>query len=148
MMRWLLIVMLLGLMGCAGAVKTAGDVPRYDVVVIGSGLAGLTESFARFALKGLGTPAPIAPTKHLVVSGLYRYVRNPMYLAVATVIVGQALVLGQSVLLWYTAIFVLATAAFVYFYEQPTLRRQFGDEYRRYCESVPAWLPRVTPYRP
>ena len=86
--------------------------------------------------------------KVIAVNGPYGFVRNPMYLAVAAVIVGQALVLGQPVLLWYAVFFVLGTAAFVYFYEQPALLRQFGDEYRRYCESVPAWLPRVTPYRP
>lgn len=118
------------------------------VVLIALGLPVLLAAIYRFASDGLGTPLPAAPTQSLVVTGPHRYVRNPMYLAVATVIVGQALVLGQSVLLWYAVIFVVATAAFVYFYEQPTLRRQFGDEYSRYCESVPAWLPRVTPYRP
>ncbi|MCX8559370.1 isoprenylcysteine carboxylmethyltransferase family protein [Mycolicibacterium mucogenicum] len=118
------------------------------VVLIVLGLPVLLAAIYKFASDGLGTPLPGAPTQTLVVTGPHRYVRNPMYLAVAAVIVGQALVLGQPVLLWYAAFFVLATAAFVYFYEQPALLRQFGDEYRRYFASVPAWLPRATPYRP
>jgi protein-S-isoprenylcysteine O-methyltransferase Ste14 len=117
------------------------------VALIALGLPVLLAAIYKFASDGLGTPLPAAPTQSLVVTGPHRYVRNPMYIAVATVIVGQALVLGQPVLLWYAALFVVATTAFVYFYEQPALSRQFGDEYRRYCASVPAWLPRVTPYR-
>jgi protein-S-isoprenylcysteine O-methyltransferase Ste14 len=78
------------------------------------------------------------------VGGLYRYVRNPMYLAVAAIIVGQALVLGQLVLLPYGAAFVLAVTAFVHWYEEPTLRRRFGEEYERYTRAVPRWLPRRT----
>lgn len=117
-------------------------------LLIALGLPVLLTAIYRFASDGLGTPLPAAPTQRLVVTGPHRFVRNPMYLAVATVIVGQALVLGRPVLLWYAALFVLVTAAFVYCYEQPTLRKQFGDDYRRYCASVPAWLPRVTPYQP
>jgi len=71
-----------------------------------------------------------------------------MYIAVASMIVGQALLLGQVILLWYAAFFVLVTATFVYVYEQPTLMSQFGDDYARYRESVRAWIPRLTPYRP
>lgn len=118
------------------------------VVLIALGLPVLLIAIYKFASDGLGTPLPAAPTRCLVVTGPHRFVRNPMYLAVATVIVGQALVLGQAVLLWYAVLFMLMTAAFVFFYEQPTLQTQFGEDYRRCCESVPAWLPRVTPYRP
>src|SRR5215211_6195574 len=89
----------------------------------------LVHSFVRFVVEGLGTPAPMAPTEHLVVGGLYRYVRNPMYLAVAATIFGQALALGQPVLLAYGAAFVAAVAAFVQWYEEPTLTRTFGEEY-------------------
>lgn len=117
-------------------------------ILIALGLPVLLMAIYKFASDGLGTPLPAAPTQRLVVTGPNRYVRNPMYLAVATVIVGQALVLGQTVLLWYLVLFMLMTAAFVYFYEQPTLRTQFGEEYARYCRAVPAWLPRVTPFRP
>ena len=92
--------------------------------------------------EGIGTPAPVAPTRHLVVGGLYRWVRTPMYLAVLAVIVGQALVLGQPVLLPYAAAVGVAVAAFVRGYEEPALRDQFGAEYDAYRRSVPGWWPR------
>jgi len=114
------------------------------VALVAGGVVVLLQSFRRFVVEGLGTPAPVAPTASLVVGGLYRYVRNPMYLAVAAIIVGQALVLGQLVLLPYGAAFVLAVTAFVHWYEEPTLRRRFGEEYERYARAVPRWLPRRT----
>jgi protein-S-isoprenylcysteine O-methyltransferase Ste14 len=107
----------------------------------------LVSAFARFAREGLGTPAPIAPTEHLVVGGLYRYVRNPMYLAVVGAIVGQALLLGQPGLLVYAALVAAAVTTFVYGYEQPTLAEQFGAEYDAYRRAVPAWLPRLHPWK-
>jgi protein-S-isoprenylcysteine O-methyltransferase Ste14 len=113
------------------------------VVLIAVGAVVLLHAFARFVLEGLGTPAPVAPTEHLVVGGLYRYVRNPMYLAVAAVIVGQALALGQLILLPYAAAFGIAVAAFVHWYEEPRLRRQFGEEYEAYRRAVPGWWPRL-----
>ena len=115
-------------------------------VLVVAGLVVLLEAFARFVREGLGTPAPVAPTEHLVVGGLYRYVRNPMYLAVASMIVGQALLLGQLVLLPYAALFGLAVWAFVRWYEEPTLLRQFGAEYEEYLGAVPGWWPRRTPW--
>jgi protein-S-isoprenylcysteine O-methyltransferase Ste14 len=113
------------------------------VLLIAAGAAVLLEAFLRFALQGLGTPAPVAPTEHLVVGGLYRYVRNPMYLAVAATIVGQALLLGQPVLLAYAALFLAVVWAFVHWYEEPTLSRQFGLEYDDYRRTVPGWWPRL-----
>ena len=104
------------------------------------------ECFLRFALRGLGTPAPIAPTQHLVVSGLYRYVRNPMYIAVVSAIGGQAFWLGSTDLLVYGAIVWTFFFAFVSIYEEPTLKRQFGAEYDMYKRHVPGWLPRITPW--
>lgn len=115
-------------------------------LLIVAGAAVLLEAFLRFALEGLGTPAPVAPTDHLVVGGLYRHVRNPMYLAVAATIVGQALLFGQSVLLAYTAVFLAVVWAFVHWYEEPTLRRQFGPEYEEYRRAVPGWRPRLRGY--
>jgi protein-S-isoprenylcysteine O-methyltransferase Ste14 len=115
-------------------------------VLIVAGLVVLLEAFARFVREGLGTPAPVAPTEHLVVGGLYRYVRNPMYLAVASLIVGQALLLGQPVLLPYAALFGVAVWSFVRWYEEPTLLRRFGDEYDEYRRAVPGWWPRRTPW--
>jgi protein-S-isoprenylcysteine O-methyltransferase Ste14 len=111
-------------------------------VLAAAGLAVLLDSFARFALRGLGTPAPVLPTRHLVVSGLYRFVRNPMYLAVVSLIAGQGLLLGDARLLGYAVLVWLACHAFVIAYEEPTLRRTFGSEYEAFCASVPRWIPR------
>lgn len=110
------------------------------------GTVPIVESFGRFAVVGLGTPAPIAPPKHLVVTGFYRYVRNPMYVGVIAVILGNALVLGDARIFLYAAIFVLAAAVYVRLYEEPTLRRLFGLEYREFCAHVPRWIPRFTPW--
>ena len=114
---------------------------------LGAGLVVLLDAFARFVREGLGTPAPVAPTDELVVGGPYRYVRNPMYLAVGAMIIGQSLLLGQLILLPYAALFGLAVWAFVRWYEEPTLSRQFGTEYDSYRRAVPAWWPRRTPWR-
>jgi protein-S-isoprenylcysteine O-methyltransferase Ste14 len=111
-------------------------------VLVLAGASVLVEAFARFVFEGLGTPAPVAPTKHLVVGGLYRWVRNPMYLAVLATIVGQALLLGQLGLFVYAGLVAIAVVSFVYGYEQPALRAQFGDEYERYLREVPGWWPR------
>ena len=116
--------------------------------LIAAGLVVLVHAFVRFVVEGLGTPAPVAPTEHLVVGGLYRYVRNPMYVAVAGTIVGQALVLGRPALLLYAAAFVAVTAAFARWYEEPTLRERFGAEYEAYRRAVPGWWPRRRPWRP
>ena len=95
-------------------------------LVILAGVAVLLDAFVRFA-RADGTPAPPAPTAHLVVAGPYRYVRNPMYVAVLAIILGQALL-------------------FVLTYEEPTLTETYGDEYREYRKHVRGWIPRVTPY--
>src|SRR5271167_4794141 len=112
------------------------------VLLIAAGLPVLLDSFARFALKGLGTPAPVFPTRHLVVSGLYRYVRNPMYLAVAAVIVGQGLLFGDVRVLEYGLFVCLGFHMFVLLYEEPALRRTFGAEYEKFCANVGRWIPR------
>ena len=117
-------------------------------VLIAAGLAVLTGAFARFVLEGVGTPAPVAPTSQLVVGGLYRHVRNPMYVAVAATIAGQALVLGRPLLLAYAALFLAVTAAFVRLYEEPALTRQYGEEYEDYRRAVPGWWPRLRAWRP
>jgi protein-S-isoprenylcysteine O-methyltransferase Ste14 len=116
------------------------------LILIAAGVVVLLQAFVRFVVEGLGTPAPVAPTERLVVGGLYRYVRNPMYLAVAAIIVGQALALGQPILLLYAGAFAGAVAAFVHWYEEPTLRRRFGDQYEAYRRAVPAWWPRRDPW--
>ena len=114
-------------------------------LVLVGGVAVLVAAFARFVVEGAGTPAPVAPTERLVVGGLYRYVRNPMYLAVAATIVGQALVLGQLTLLLYAGVFLAVVAAFVRGYEEPTLTRTYGEQYERYRRTVPGWWPRRPP---
>jgi protein-S-isoprenylcysteine O-methyltransferase Ste14 len=116
------------------------------VILLVAGVLVLLEAFWRFVSEGLGTPAPVAPTERLVVGGLYRYVRNPMYLAVGATIVGQALLLGQPILLLYVLAFAGAVWAFVHWYEEPTLRRQFGEPYEAYRRAVPAWWPRRRPW--
>ena len=115
-------------------------------VLIGLGVAALLHAFARFVVEGLGTPAPVAPTERLVVGGLYRYVRNPMYLAVGAIVVGQALLLGRAVLLAYGALFAVLVEAFVRWYEEPTLARRFGARYEAYRQAVPRWWPRTRPW--
>jgi protein-S-isoprenylcysteine O-methyltransferase Ste14 len=117
-------------------------------LLVVAGAAVLVHAFARFVIEGLGTPAPLAPTEHLVVGGLYRYVRNVMYIAVTTTIVGQALLLGSRALLVYAAIMWAFMAAFARFYEEPTLAGRYGAQYEEYRRAVPAWWPRLSGRRP
>ena len=112
-----------------------------------AGVSGLVDSFGRFALQGLGTPAPIAPTQHLVVTGLYRYVRNPIYVAVAAVIFGQAVLFGDWRLFAYGAVVWLVFHLFVVGYEEPTLKESFGADYEAFRINVPRWIPRLTAWR-
>ncbi len=116
-------------------------------LIMFAGIGGVLATFARFALEGRGTPAPIAPTEKLVIGGLYRRVRNPMYSSVLAAIVGQALVFGQPILLGYAAIFFGAVATFARLYEEPALRERFGERYEEYRREVPAWVPRVRPWK-
>jgi protein-S-isoprenylcysteine O-methyltransferase Ste14 len=112
-----------------------------------AGIAVLLAAFTRFVLEGRGTPAPVAPTERLVIGGLYRFVRNPMYLAVGSTILGQALLLLRPILLGYAAVFFGAVAAFVHWYEEPTLARTYGAQYEAYRRAVPGWWPRRTPWQ-
>ena len=98
--------------------------------------------FWDFLVKGKGTPAPIDPPKELVVSGLYRYVRNPMYVGILLVILGHFLWFGFWNLLIYAAVVFAAFSAFVIFYEEPTLKRNFGAAYEDYLKEVPRWIPK------
>ena len=134
---------------------TGWDRPDTDLGVIdvagatllALGLLAVVACFVRFVTEGRGTPAPLAPTEQLVVGGLYRFVRNPMYVAVASVIAGQALLFRSAgVAVWLVA-FLVAVVAFVKGYEEPRLAEQFGESYERYRRAVPGWWPRLTPYR-
>ena len=120
-----------------------GPIRVFGALLIAVATPVLISAFVRFVVEGVGTPAPIAPTQHLVVGGLYRYVRNPMYLAVVSAIVGQALLLGQLRLLIYAAIVGLAMWAFATFVEEPHLLERFGAEYDAYRRAVPGWWPRL-----
>jgi protein-S-isoprenylcysteine O-methyltransferase Ste14 len=111
------------------------------------GLLPLLSSFARFAWAGLGTPAPIAPPTNLVVTGFYRRARNPIYVALLIVLLGQALLFGDERVAAWGVLFWLFTFAVVVLFEEPALRHQFGEEYRTYCTNVPRWVPRVIPYK-
>lgn len=115
------------------------------LLVLGGVLAAI-ECFARFVLEGRGTPLPAAAPEHLVVGGLYRYVRNPMYASLLAAILGQALLLGQLVLLVYAVVVWIAPAAFVHWHEEPVLACRFGAEYEAYRRAVPAWWPRLRPW--
>jgi len=117
------------------------------VLLIAIALPILLDSFVRFALQGLGTPAPIFPTRHLVISGLYRHVRNPMYVAVVSLILGQGLLFGSVRVLEYGIVSWVAFHLFVLIYEEPSLRSSYGHEYQEFCDHVPRWIPRLRPWR-
>jgi protein-S-isoprenylcysteine O-methyltransferase Ste14 len=119
------------------------------VVLITLGLPCLVESIVRFVRIGRGTLAPVMPTERLVVTGLYRYVRNPMYVGVVSLIVGQALLFGSGATLLYAVAVATGFHLFVVLYEEPTMRRTYGEEYKTYCLQVRRWLPRIrsTPTR-
>ena len=113
-----------------------------------TGLLPLLESIWRFIVVGRGTLMPAVPPEHLVVSGLYRYVRNPMYVGVFTVIAGEAMLLQSRSLAIELAAVLLGMELFVRHYEEPKLSRTFGDEYSTYQQNVRRWLPRLTAWRP
>ena len=117
-------------------------------ILLVAGLIALVQAFVRFVVEGFGTPAPVAAPERLVVGRVYRYVRNPMYVAVLAAIVGQALLLGRLELLLYAGAAWLVVAAFVRWYEEPTLARRFGADYEAYRRAVPAWWPRLRPWEP
>lgn len=96
-----------------------------------------------FSFSGKGTPAPIDPPKELVVRGLYKYVRNPMYVGVLSAVLSEAVWFEARVLFAYSAIVFLSFCIFVMLYEEPVLRSKFGESYERYCKNVPRWIPHL-----
>jgi protein-S-isoprenylcysteine O-methyltransferase Ste14 len=124
-------------------------VPWVDAVgwvLVLTGAAVLVHAFVAFAWHGRGTPAPAAPTERLVVEGAYRYVRNPMYVAVLAVVLGQVLLFTSWGLFAYLLVLFITVDTFVHIYEEPTLREAYGPSYEEFCEHVPRWLPRLTPW--
>jgi protein-S-isoprenylcysteine O-methyltransferase Ste14 len=112
-----------------------------------AGAAVLVHAFVAFAWHGRGTPAPSAPTERLVVSGAYRHVRNPMYVAVLALVLGQVLLFSSWGLFAYLIVLGVTVNLFVRTYEEPTLREDYGPAYEEFCENVPRWLPRLTPWQ-
>jgi protein-S-isoprenylcysteine O-methyltransferase Ste14 len=117
--------------------------PWMGLALILGALPVFTDFLLRFVREGRGTPAPIAPPRHLVVRGSFRHVRNPGYVAVVSLLLGQALCFGSIGVLLYALAVAVMFHLFVVLYEEPTLRRQFGAEYETYCQQVPRWVPRI-----
>jgi len=139
--RWIL--------GPAGRAHVVTGAPRYAAaVLIAAGAALMVWCWQEFAARGRGTPMPLDPPRRLVISGPYRHVRNPMYVAALLFLLGQATLYGAVSLVWYAAAFVIATHLFVVAYEEPALRRQFGADYEAYRAAVGRWVPRLRPYEP
>jgi protein-S-isoprenylcysteine O-methyltransferase Ste14 len=131
--------------------RIPADEPLWQMVIagalIGAGLAPLFESAARFVRVGRGTLVPAAATEHLVVSGLYRYVRNPMYVGVTTSLAAEAALFRSTDLLVELALALAAIHLFVCSYEERTLAKRYGNEYAEFKRNVPRWLPRLTPWK-
>ncbi len=117
------------------------------LVCIALGTALLLMCIWEFARSGRGTLAPVDAPRHLVVQGLYRYVRNPMYLSVTTIVLGELLLTRSSALLIYWVVWFIAVNLFVIGYEEPTLRRRFGASYASYTQNTGRWLPRISSSR-
>jgi protein-S-isoprenylcysteine O-methyltransferase Ste14 len=133
------------LAGGFGPALRLGHARWAGLVPFAVGLAIIVWCFVEFVRRGRGTPAPYDPPRDLVVSGLYRHVRNPQYVGVVLVAVGEALLAQAGVLLGYAAFLAIGYHLFVRYYEEPTLGRLFGESYTRYRESVPRWLPSWRP---
>lgn len=118
------------------------------VLVIALGTVLLVACIWEFARSGRGTLAPVDPPRELVVRGLYRYVRNPMYLSVTMIVLGEVLLTRSRPLLVYWAVWFLGVNLFVIGYEEPSLRHRFGLAYEDYCRRVGRWLPRLPPPSP
>jgi protein-S-isoprenylcysteine O-methyltransferase Ste14 len=118
------------------------------VLLIACGAAIYFWCLWHFTVTGRGTPAPIDPPKVLVAKGLYRYVRNPMYIGVASAIGGQAILFRSRAVGIYLFWAFVTINLFVLFYEEPVLRGKFGEAYEKYCEQVPRWIPRLWPRKP
>lgn len=125
--------------------RTSSDHPvlRYfGLLPIAIGAAGLLWCIWEFFSEGRGTLAPVDPPRHLVVRGLYRYVRNPMYVAVVMILLGEAILFMSARVLVEAVVFMISAYLFVVFYEEPILRMQFGESYERYLHQVGRWIPR------
>lgn len=112
------------------------------LILLVPGLAVIIWCFIDFVRRGHGTPAPYDPPRRLVIAGLYSHVRNPQYVGVVLVALGEAFSFGSFILLGYAGLLAVSYHLFVRFYEEPTLKRVFGEDYVRYTKAVPRWLPK------
>ncbi len=112
-------------------------------ILIALGVAPALESISRFIRVGRGTLMPTVPTEHLVVSGLYRYVRNPMYVGVLVALAGETILFRSRAMAVFMVLMCLGFHLFVCLYEERTLTRRYGEEYLRFKRHVPRWLPRL-----
>jgi len=118
------------------------------VIIMVIGLYAITMTVSSIIRVGKGTLAPWSPSRHLVIVGMYGYVRNPMILGVLTVLIGESVaILSYRILIWAACFFVINTIWFLVF-EEPNLEKKFGDEYRKYKKNVPRWVPRLRPFKP
>ncbi len=117
------------------------------LIGIGVGFVLLAACILEFARSGRGTLSAVDPPRTLVVRGPYRFVRNPMYLGVSLIVLGEVLLTRSRGLFIYWAVWFALVNLFVLGYEEPTLRRQFGADYERYTAAVGRWLPRMRPWR-
>lgn len=120
----------------------------FGVIIMVIGLYAIGSTVSSIIKIGKGTLAAWSPSNHLVISGMYRYVRNPMILGVLTVLIGESVaILSYRILIWSACFFVINTIWFLVF-EEPSLIKKFGDEYREYKRNVPRWVPRLKSFKP
>jgi protein-S-isoprenylcysteine O-methyltransferase Ste14 len=119
-------------------------------IVIGCGATIVIGCAFEFAWRGVGTPAPFDPPRRLVITGFYRWVRNPMYLGLGLVLIGEAAAFPRLTItmLVMCAVGWCATTLFILGFEEPVLRTKFGDDYIEYCNHVRRWIPRLRPWSP
>ena len=127
--------------GDFGIIEFTGGFQLYaGIAIFLLGLAIMLRCILQFALEGKGTLSPADPTKRLVVLGLYKYSRNPMYLGVMLILIGEAII-TSSVNIWiYAVIVFIAFNVFIVVHEEPRLRKDFGGEYLKYCQNVRRWI--------
>jgi protein-S-isoprenylcysteine O-methyltransferase Ste14 len=120
--------------------------PGWIVIVCGAVIAG--SCVFEFAWRGIGTPAPFDPPRRLVISGPYRWVRNPMYLGMGVILLGEAITFPRltTMMLIMIASLWCALMLFIIGFEEPTLRAKFGEDYIEYCKHVRRWIPRFKPF--
>jgi len=119
-----------------------GPVTLLGLLSIAAGIALLAACIVEFARRGRGTLSPVDPPRHLVTRSAYQYVRNPMYLGVSMIILGEVMVTGSRPLAVYWLIWFICVNLFVIGYEEPNLRDRFGASYDEYTRRVGRWIPR------